>query len=138
MIKKILFFLGIVSLLYACVDNDIPNPNGMWQLKTIEDEAGHKHSVDTIFYSFQRQLIFSYTLLTKNELGKEIAEVIYGYADYPDSKTMHIKVDKSYDRPGRTELLLWKDSEVIYEIIKLNSKEMILGYGEEKYFFIKF
>ena len=138
MIKKILFFFSIVCSFYACVDNDIPNANGMWQLKTIEDKSGNKNSVDTIFYSFQRQVIFSYTLLTKNEIGQDFAEVIYGYADYPDSKTMRIKIDKSYDKPSKTELLLWKNSEVIYEIIKLNSKEMILGYEEERYSFIKF
>ncbi|MDL2223377.1 lipocalin-like domain-containing protein [Bacteroidales bacterium OttesenSCG-928-M11] len=130
------FTLLIVIIFSSCVDNDIPNMNGMWQLKTIENKDNLISKVDTIYYSFQRQRIFSYTVLTTNEIGQEQAWVAYGYVDYPSSEEMHIVIDEAFS--NSTNSLLWKAMEVNYEIIHLSSKKMTLKYGEEIYSFIKF
>ncbi|MDL2323448.1 lipocalin-like domain-containing protein [Bacteroidales bacterium OttesenSCG-928-A17] len=133
-----LIFITIWALCaFSCVDNDIPNTNGMWQLKTIEDKEGIIHPVDTIYYSFQRQCVFSYTSLEKNELGHEKAWVRYGYVDFPNDKLMHIKMDQGNDE-ATLNSLPWKGMEVEYEILHLSSKKMTLGFEGETYSFIKF
>lgn len=132
------FYLCFFLLVFvvSCVDRDIPNMNGMWQLKTIEGVDNSIRPVDTIYYSFQRQRIFSYTILKTNEIGHEEAWVAYGYVDYPDSERMRIVMDKAYE--GAISALLWKDMEVEYEILHLGSKKMVLGYQGERYSFVKF
>lgn len=135
---KICLLLFYCPFFSSCLDSDLPNVDGMWQLKTIQDENGNSRAVDTIFYSFQRQKIFSYTLLTKNAIDQDIARVFYGYVYFPAEDTLHIQLDKSYDRPDIHDLLLWKGSEAKYNIIKLSSKELILKQDQETYSLKKF
>lgn len=137
--KRLLFFCTcLVLFLTACEDRDIPNMNGMWQLKTIEQADRTTIAIDTIYYSFQRQAIFSYTRLTTDNWGHESTYVLYGYVDYPSEDKMHILIDSRFDHPSYHDMLLWKGQEVEYNIISLSSKELILGYNDEKYYFTKF
>ncbi|MDL2243617.1 lipocalin-like domain-containing protein [Bacteroidales bacterium OttesenSCG-928-J19] len=141
---RLLVYLFTCLLVYcslfavSCDSSPVADINGMWQLQTIRNEEGNTQHTDSIFYSFQRDYIFSYTELYTNELGKEDCRQLYGYADYPDDKTVHIIMDKNYHYPEAWNHLPWKGTEVEYRIIELKSKKLVLGYGNETYTFTKF
>jgi hypothetical protein len=136
--KKLLFLLFVISVFTnACSDGDMPDINGMWQLKTIEDADSHTtQSVDTIFYAFQRQSIFSYTILYEEENKPATAIQIYGFIVFPDNDHLHIQLDKAYY--WRKSYVLWQDTEVTYDIVRLDSKCMILSQGGSIYNFKKY
>jgi hypothetical protein len=135
--QKYGFFGCLLLLIFAsCLDPELPHINGMWQLKTITDSNNQISSVDTIYYSFQRQAIFSYTIINNNSDAPQTT-IIYGYIDFPDDDKLHILLDKSYQNKY-DKLLLWKGIETAYDIVKLNSKDMILKQDDKTYHFIKF
>jgi hypothetical protein len=107
----------------------------MWQLKTIQDENKNIQKVDTIFYSFQRQAIFSYTILTGTSSD---LPVIYGYVDFPAKDKLHIQLDRMYEQTSEPDRMLWKGMQTEYDILKLTSKEMILEQEGKLFNFIKF
>lgn len=129
--------LLILLTFYSCLDRDLPNVNGMWQLKTIEGKNQAIQTVDTIYYSFQRQAVFSYTLLNQGKTKATSAVVFYGYVNFPDNNTLSIAMDEIYkdtffDDYPRIE------KEMNFDILHLSSKKMTLSYNGEIYNFIKF
>jgi hypothetical protein len=141
--KYLIALTGILLSLTACLpDNGKPEINGMWQLKTLSDENQNTQTVDTVFYSFQRQAVFSCTLLHENAAANY--SVIYGYMDFPDDAHLHVLLDKGYFE--RAHLLPWnwggdnKANEVVYDIITLNAKRMVLFHPGKNilYSFIKY
>ncbi|MDR0413473.1 MAG: lipocalin-like domain-containing protein [Dysgonamonadaceae bacterium] len=138
--KQWIPLIAVTLILSSCLDFDLPNVNGMWQLKTIQSEDGNIQAVDTIFYSFQRQAIFSYTILHEREQQAAVAEVIYGYVEFPGSGQLHLLLDEKEEERGRLEkLLLWEgENKVTYHIVKLNSKRMVLARNNKTYNFIKY
>jgi hypothetical protein len=131
--------LIVFLLLTSCLDPDLPNVNGMWQLKTIQEKDDTVWMVDTIYYSFQRQALFAYTILNSDTAQTNPTDIIYGFVDFPGKEELHIQIDKKYtNNQIAIDRLLWKDIHTTYTILKLNSKEMILGQDEKKYNFIKF
>lgn len=130
--KQLLFAIFISFLFFvACSDGDNPAINGMWQLKTIVDGSDHAVQVDTIFYAFQRQSIFSYTVLQQ-----ENASIIYGFIDFPDNDHLHILLDKSYY--SQASFVLWKDTGTVYDIIRLDAKHLTLSQNRIYYYFNKY
>jgi hypothetical protein len=130
------FYLLVFSSMYffpACSDGDNPAINGMWQLKTIES-PNHIQAVDTVFYAFQRQSIFSYTRLQEKENPPHIQ--IYGFIDFPASDRLHIQLDKRYYQFA--PYVPWKDTAVIYDIIRLDAKRLILSENDTVYYFNKY
>ncbi|GHT42294.1 hypothetical protein FACS189437_10130 [Bacteroidia bacterium] len=134
------WFPGIFLFFFlvSCLDPDLPHINGMWQLKTIVDEKGNVQAVDTIYYSFQRQAVFSYTVLNANPANPDPTELFYGYIDFPAENKLHILIDEKYIWEASLALMLWHDRQTTYDILKLNSKELILGQDGTQYNFIKF
>jgi hypothetical protein len=120
----------------ACSDSDKSTINGMWQLKTIEDSLHHIQPVDTIFYAFQRQSIFSYTLLYEHENQPATCQIIYGYIDFPDPNRLHIQLDERFYNSAR--YTLWQNTNVIYDIIHLDSKRLTLSKDRTFYYFNKY
>ena len=130
--KQLLFAIFIPFLFFvACSDGDNPAINGMWQLKTIEDSTRAVQQVDTIFYAFQRQAIFSYTVL----YGEE-ASILYGFIDFPNNDHLHILLDKSYY--SQASFVLWKDTGTVYDIIRLDAKHLTLSQSGTYYYFNKY
>ena len=128
---------GMIALLFfiSCNDPDLPNVNGMWQLKTIEDENHVISQVDTIFYSFQRQAIFAYTILYEKENEAPTADVLYGYVNFPSDKQMILQLDKRY-HPLKHRTL-WNDTIITYDILQLSAKKMVLSEDNKIYSFVK-
>jgi hypothetical protein len=130
--KQLLFAMFVPFLFFAaCLDSDKPAINGMWQLKTIEDSTHTVQSVDTIFYAFQRQSIFSYTVLYRQE-----GFSIYGFIDFPDNDHLHIQLDKNYYLQAPN--VLWKDTSIVYNIIRLDAKHLTLLQDGTFYYFNKY
>ena len=134
--KHVLLSLFLLSFLVSCTDNNLPDVDGMWQLKTIEEKTGHIQPVDTIYYSFQAQKLFTFTRLNVGVSQFEPMCVAYGYVDFPTKNTMLIQMDIS--GAGFFSLLLWQSESVTYSIQKLTSKEMVLENEGDVYRFIKF
>jgi hypothetical protein len=143
-----LVLVGVVLFTFftACNDDNLPDINGMWQLKTIEEDNHPTQTIDTIFYSFQRQAIFEYTLLHEEENLPATYTAICGYIDFPNNDHLHIQMDKSVfinKVTGEKEYfqldkLLWKEEETTYEINELNSKKLKLRQNGVDYNFIKY
>jgi hypothetical protein len=131
-----LFFLFVLFIFFAaCSDGDKPAINGLWQLKSIEDTGSHTvQPVDTVFYAFQRQSIFSYIRLQENENQPSV--VIYGFIDFPTPDHLHILLDKNYYETK--SYVPWKDTSVIYDIIRLDAKRLTLSQNGTFYYFNKY
>ncbi|MDR3267119.1 MAG: lipocalin-like domain-containing protein [Tannerella sp.] len=135
--KKLLFLFPIILVfINACSDGDMPDINGMWQLKTIEDANHNVWSIDTVFYAFQRQSVFSYTILHEEEDNSAAALQIYGFIDFPDNDHLHIQLDKAYYE--HIYYVFWKNTEITYDIVQLDSKRLVLSQNGEIYHFKKF
>ena len=137
--KYALLSILLLCFLISCIDRDLPDVDGMWQLKTIEYKTGQKQTVDTIYYSFQAQRLFSFTQLNNaGWLQFEPVFIMYGYVDFPDKDHMVIQLDPAHG--GFFPLMPWDLINTTYFIQKLTSKEMILENEEDKdiYRFIKF
>ena len=126
----------LICFLVSCIDRDLPNVDGMWQLKTIEDKTGHIQIVDTIYYSFQARRLFTVTQLNAGILQFEPVLVAYGYVDFPAEDRMVIRLDPA----GAIffPFLPWSLEHTTYFIRKLSRKEMILENEGDTYRFIKF
>lgn len=141
--KILLFFCLLLSvLLVSCDQYRDFRLDGMWQLKTVEDVDGNIVQIDTVYYSFQREAVFSYTVL---ENLKYAMPPVYGYVDMPSDNEVHVLIDsRSGSRSGSLEWFLglsgWSSHDVIFEIKKYNNTDLVLfdeGNGKT-YTFKKF
>ncbi|MDR1526949.1 MAG: lipocalin-like domain-containing protein [Dysgonamonadaceae bacterium] len=108
----------------SCIHTDTPDINGMWQLTSIQDRTGCTQTIDTIYYSFQGQKLFTCTLLNAGPLYSDPTIVLYGYVNFPAQNQLHIQMDQ-WTAPYLS-FLPWRSESVNYFIRKLTSKEMIL------------
>ena len=136
--KKNLFF-GILSLLLlaSCdnsksyglnIDNYKNYPlDGMWQLKTVKDANGNEDQVDTVYYSFHREAIFSFTI---TENSKSSLYPFYGYMDMPSNNKVHVLMNGISTEPDLIELFLslsgWSSADIIFDIEKYNQSNLVL------------
>lgn len=94
--KLICFLLPVLGLLSGgCSDEVEHRASGQWQLKTMEKE-GVVSVVDTVFFAFQRGLIFSFTILTT----PDEANVSYGYLEVPAENEFRVAMDTSRNEYG--------------------------------------
>ncbi|WP_280698248.1 lipocalin-like domain-containing protein [Dysgonomonas sp. PH5-45] len=121
--KRVLYLcLGLLFLLVSCNDDSEHRMNGMWQLKTVEDTNGNTTHVDTVYYSFQRQAVFSFThLINENE-----AEVYYGYVDFPADDKVQISIDQRYRVDDFLKYSGWTDFDNTFIIKKVDGKRLVL------------
>jgi len=140
MIKTIFRFLPVFWLLFvciACTEENTHSINGMWQLKTVQDESGGAIStVDTIFFAFQRSVIFSYTIIYEEEGEPATTEIIYGYDDFSSGNKLHILIDDNYD--WRIPLLFWNSKEVTFDVLEMTTRKLTLRWDGKVYKFDKF
>ena len=126
-----------MGFLVSCMNRHLPDVDGMWQLKTIEDNSGYIQTVDTIYYSFQAQKLFAFTQLNGTPMQFESTFILHGYVDFPSNDHLFIHIDSSKEE--YFSRLPWHSGSVSYFIQKLTHKEMILENEEgDIYRFIKF
>ena len=144
--KKVLLYSTLSALLLISCENfrnyDL---DGMWQLKTIEDPSGSINhtdtvfrNIDSVFYGFQRECVFSYTLIPKFAFNP-----FYGYIINTSDNKIHIQMDKRrydnyYNDPDKEELDYindfkrfldlsgWSSADIIFEIKKYDKSNLIL------------
>jgi hypothetical protein len=132
----------------------------MWQLKTVENTDG-KHPVDTIFYSFQYQRIFSVTILNADHIKSwnsgDPTVVIYGYTHFTADNQLTLDINKpedvyqaespenNYRKDDYWKFIPWATpdrtkSSATLTIKKQTSKELVLKQEDTNstYSFIKF
>ena len=111
----------------------------MWQLKTVEDVDGNVTQVDTVYYSFQREAVFSFTML-KNP--KQALAVIYGYVDMPSDNKVHVLIDHKSagndDFRWFLSLSGWSSHDVVFDIKRYNNTDLVLfDSGDGKTYTLK-
>ena len=143
--KVLLFFCLLLPLLLISCNQLDQYKNykldGMWQLKTVEDVDGNVFHVDTIYYSFHREVIFSLTVLKNPEFA---LSPIYGYVDMPSADKVHVLIDdKSAGNDNFNRFLSlsgWSSADIVFDIKKYNSSDLVLFDSEvgKKYTLKKF
>lgn len=134
--KKILLAGLLLVLTLSCVDRSLPRVDGFWQLKTIEKtDTGEELSIDTIFFGFQRQTLFSHT--TVSEIPN-YEEPIYGYISFPSEKQITIEIHGPQQTPKYLEQLFWNKAEATFDIRTITSKKMQLQHENIIYHLIKY
>jgi hypothetical protein len=134
--KHLWLSILLACLLVSCMHTGTTDINGMWQLTAIQDAGGRTQTVDTIYYSFQGDKLFTYTLLNAGLIQSDPTLVLYGYVYFLDQNRLQIQMDKSGG--DFFSFLLWRSESVTYTIRKRTSREMILEEGETVYHFVKF
>jgi hypothetical protein len=131
-----IFMFGI----FSCSDDIDHKINGQWQLKTI-DENGVISQVDTVFYSFQRGMIFSFTTL----VNPDSTSISYGYISFPAENELLISLDTTRNEDGYLynvvgdfkELSGWDNLYNLFTIESIDNKNMVLSSDGKIYSFKK-
>ena len=127
--KKIVLFFCLLMpvLLVSCDIYKNYELDGMWQLKTVQDIDGKVVQVDTVYYSFHREITFSFTVL---ENPKQALYPFYGYIDMPSGNKVHVLIDNKWKDDNRIERFLrlsgWSSADVTFDIKKYNSSDLVL------------
>ena len=157
---KKLFFALIFSglLLVSCNDPSLPIIDGMWQLKTLETKEG-KQTIDTIFYSFQYQRLFSVTILNADNIKtwspNDPTVIFYGYTHFSGENQLTLElnvpenlypVDRvNFKHEDYWQFIPWATPDKVKSssdltIQKHSSKSLVLKHNDtgDIYSFIKF
>jgi len=125
--KKGLLYIILSMFILAACDNYKSYPlDGMWQLKTVQDMNGNENKVDTVFYSFHREVMFSVTILVNPKFS---TYPFYGYMDMPSDNKLHLLLNNSADE-NYVEWFLsfsgWSSADLTFDIKEYNSKNLVL------------
>lgn len=132
---KISIFIISVFLvsLYSCSDDESSNIEGRWQLNRTVTSDGQTHNVDTIFYSFHKN-VFQYLKLTSD------TETFMGFGNYTISGG-EVKVDLIWDsfRPYECDTCLeWNSLSRSFLVKKNTSSTLELESDGETLYFKKY
>jgi hypothetical protein len=131
MIKKYALILLCFTLFEACDKTTTPALVGKWQLKTVEKSGVETAIVDTVWYNFQSESVFSLQVYVPQ---RDVFLQLPGLKKQ-DNNVLFIRLEsddniKYSDWPGR---------ERSFTIEQLNRKKLMLRSGEgDRYSFIKF
>ena len=137
--NKLLFSILIALLFVSCYNYKNYRLDGMWQLKTIQDANGNKNTVDTVYYSFQRETVFSFTVL---ENPSYTNYPFYGYVDMPSGNKVHVLIDNNSAGNDNFKRFLsisgWSSADIVFDIKKYNHTNLILfDSGNSKTYTLK-
>ncbi len=130
--RKLSLVILLSSILgfYSCSDDENSNLEGRWQMSQMETADGTKHDVDTIFYSFHKN-VFQYLKLTSD------TDTFMGFGNY-SVMGGEIKVDLVWDsfRPYECDTCLgWNSLSRSFFVKKNTSSDLELeSEGEILYF----
>jgi len=139
--KVLLYSMLSALILVSCENFKNYRLDGMWQLKTVEDVDGNINSIDTVFYGFQRECVFSYTSVPSLQFYP-----YYGYIDMPSDNIIHITMDRRWLHGGNLDKFLnyadWGNADengrITFNIMKYDKSNLILSNsGNKKTFTFK-
>ena len=126
MVKKLLYSTILMLVFVSCDNYKNYRLDGMWQLKTVREIDGKEVGVDTVFYSFQREAVFSYTLL---DTQKFASYPFYGYVDMLSDSKIRILINNGSDS-SYTEWFLslsgWSSADIVFDIKNSNNTNLVL------------
>ncbi len=132
--KNLLSIILFSLLIFCSCEDDMQHKiNGQWQLKTIEYNNGTTEKVDTIFYAFQKEAVFSFTLLE----NPNSTAISYGYLDFPSDNEIMITIDQNQMFPNFLEISRWESYEQIFQVDNVSSDQLVISDKEKKYIFNK-
>ena len=121
-IFKLLTAVLVILTWFACSDEMPYKIEGYWQLKQVSYPNGRVDLVDTVFYGFQKQTVFSFTTLE----NADSATISYGYLDFQGENKIRIQMDMNHSEPDFLTLSGWRSTDEIFSIdIRRNKMEMI-------------
>lgn len=134
-ILGIAFFLFSLSFIITSCGDDYKESGieGQWRLRRIETSDSGKTVVDTVFYSFKKN-VFRYLKL------KSKTESFYCYGNYSisgDKLSIEISRD-SFEPKDDDGSLDWEGLTRIYTIRKQTSSELEFEYQGNIYYFGKY
>ncbi len=91
-IFKLLIVVFTAFLFYTCSEETSHEISGFWQLQQITYPDSTTEPVDTVFYAFQKQTAFSFTVL----VNPDSATISYGYLYFPEDDHVRIKMDMDH------------------------------------------
>jgi hypothetical protein len=118
-ISSLLFFL------LSCSDEE-SKINGYWKLEKIRLPNQTTIPVDSQFYAFQKKSVFSLTRLIK----EDEAEISYGYADFPEERTVHIVIDRNHAGSDFPQISQWLDFQATFTIEEVSGNALRLMKGD--------
>ena len=99
----------------------------MWQLKTVKDINGNETQIDTVFYCFHRETVFSFAVL---ENSKSATYPFYGYVDMSSDNKVRVVINNISTEPEHIELFLsfsaWSSADIIFDIKNYNNTNLVL------------
>lgn len=131
-ISLLIFFVSFLSF-YSCGDDENSDIEGRWQLNRMLTADGQTQDVDTIFYSFHKN-VFQYLKLTSD------TETFMGFGNYTISGG-EIKVDLIWDsfRPYECDTCLeWNSLSRSFIVKKNTSSALELESDGETLYFKKY
>ena len=139
--KLVLIFPIFILFVAACSDDIDSKINGMWQLKTVE-ENGTISNVDTVFFGIQGGAVFSFTLLMPNDPLIESIQS-YGYASFPSENEMMISMDTSKFENGYfinisgdfLKYSGWDKYCMTFDVKQIDSKYLVISERNRTYSF---
>ena len=121
-IFKLLIVVLVAFVYYACSNETSHKINGYWQLQHVTYPNGKIEFVDTVFYAFQNQAVFSFTTL----INADSTSISYGYLDLPEENQIYIKMDLNHSDPDFLTLSGWASTNETFVIdFQGNKMEMI-------------
>lgn len=129
----VLLFLLASSFFYSCDGGD-SKMNGYWKLTSIKLPDQTELAVDSQFYAFQKEEVFSFTRLLS---GKQ-SDICYGYADYPDKEHVHIVIDQNHTSLDFPTVSHWNSFDALFEIKTNTTGSLILEKGDTLFILKKF
>jgi hypothetical protein len=124
-------------LSYACSDEISHKVEGYWKLQQVVSPDGDIQKVDTIFYGFQKQTAFSFTVLVSPDAMYQY--YAYGYLYFPESNKIRIKMELNSDNlDAFLQYSGWSSSDETF-LIDINGNKMRLVDSKERtFYFIKY
>lgn len=132
--KKSIFIGLIFSLIFvSCLDTDYPYVDGQWQLKTVTED-GIETKVDTVFYSFMlKRNVFAYVFMDT----PDHSYAFYGYVDKLSDEEIILTMDEGFYNKFLFDSTDWREKQRRYDVLKMNSKNLVLSYNNRVYSFEK-
>ena len=113
------YSLVVIAFLLFIACDDIPNSElfGKWQLKTVEN-FGHTSSVDTVWYNFQSESVFSVQVYNPQQ---DTVFVLLGFRTQSDDMISVILDSESY-----MDMTDWESRNRSFKIDMIDKKTLIL------------
>ena len=131
-LRSLLGVLFICSF-YSCV-NEWDEVSGKWQLRSCESTVeGISWHVDSIFYNFQKGSFSQLCILKDGEW-----DAFYGNYTLKADEISIILLPDNQLKENYAKYVGWDDGKIVFDIVKLTSKQLVLQSENSVMYFRKY